>query len=181
MDPLTLMGLLSGGSTLWGLFNQKDPYKDYLKRLGRLANPQQIGADTNALFQQFLGSPAFSQMQGAAIGGSNALSQALSQQVGQQGLGGTGIGAAMRASGAGNLGALMQRVYGTGWQQSQEGAMRLLQARLSGLQGAPAMGNMGKDVFGAGLSGLGDLLRLLYARQNPQLFGQGQAPDMWSQ
>lgn len=171
MDPLTLMALLSGGASIFGGLTAKDPFQQYLRQLQQFANPQQIGNDTQAFYRQFLNSPAFSAAQGQNIAGSNVVRNELASRLGASGMGGGGIGAAASSLGQSSLAPLMSRLYASGWQGAQRMASDLARLRVGGMGQGPAPYNMGGNVMGAGLSGLGDVLRaylLHMSRGQPQ-------------
>lgn len=152
--------LLSGGTALGGLLGgNQDPFQQYLGQLNKITNPGNIGADTNAFYKQFLGSPAFSAAQTANMGAANSLRNQMAGRLGASGLGATGIGQAAQGMAGSQFGGLQSKLYSGGWQGAQDMASRLAQLRVSGLGGAPQPWNMSGNLFGAGMGGLGDILK----------------------
>lgn len=183
MDPLTLAALFSGGSMLGGLLGgagKQDAFQQYLRQLMRFTNPGQIGQDTNALFKQFTNSPAFSFAQNANIMGANTLQNQLGSRLGQSGLGQSGIGQAAQSMANSSLGPSMGRLYAGGYQGASQMAQELARMRVSGLQGGPMPLNVPGQFFGAGMGGLGDVLKMLMMRgAKPGMGGGGGgAPDI---
>lgn len=176
MNPLQLMALFSSLSGLGGLFGgafRNDPFQQILRQMQQFANPAAVGKDTQQFYNQFLASPAFTKQQSSAIGGANAFSNAAANRVGQQGLGNTGIGAAVQSMGQSSLAPMMNQIYSGGYQGAQNQAMQLLQSKLQGLGMAGQPTNFAGGFLGAGFQGLGDVLRMMYQRMGQGGQGQG--------
>lgn len=169
MDPLTLMALLSGGTSLIGGLMAKgnDPFSQYMKIMQQFANPQTIGGNTKQFYQQFLQSPAFAGAQNANFGMANNIRSQMASRLGQSGMGLSGIGQTAQAGANSALGPLMSQLYSQGWQGAQGQAMDLLSQQLGGLRGAPQPWNLGGQLFGAGMTGLGDVMKMFMMRNRP--------------
>lgn len=170
------MALLSGGTSLAGLLmgpGKNDSYQQYMRQLQTWLNPGQINQDQNAFYKQFLASPAFAQGQNANIQGANVLQNQLAGRLGQSGLGASGIGQAAQSMAQSSLGPMMSKLYAGGWQSAGDMAGNLARMRVSGIGGAPAPNNMAGGLLASGLSGIGDVLKLLYQRQQA---GKGNVP-----
>lgn len=162
MDPLTIASLLSGATTLAGLFGggNKDAFEELLKRLTALTSPEAIGRDARGFETQILGSAGFSQAMRGAAAGANRLSQTINQSLASRGLSNTGVGAVTsplaRTAGSFQLGNLRASAS----QQAFELARAMAAARMSGL-GGQLPGQSSRDLFGGGLQGLFDILKLM--------------------
>jgi len=161
MNPLMLALMNIGGGAFGGLLGQLfgGGQQRYRQQMMQAASPQHLLALHNMLYNQFLGSPAYTQAAGGAFQRGNALQNNLASSLAARGLGTSGIGSIAgplaQSSAAGQLGQLRTGAYGAAGQQ----AGMLQRNELAGLQGA---GPPQQNQFAAGLGGgISDFAQLL--------------------
>jgi hypothetical protein len=178
MPAWLIPAAISAGSALYGALKGggKDPYGQYLKRAQSLLNPGAVTGDADAFYQAFLRSPAFSQSQSDIFSDQTNLQNRIGSNLANRGLFNTGIGAILPGL-ANSAGAYsMGRLRSQGYQSALERAMQLRQMLLQGIpQSQP--NQFGNAFLGAGLSGIGDILKAYinskYPSQKVPYGGQG--------
>ena len=70
-----------------------DPQEKLRAEIARLTSPQNVAGQTNAFYQQALGSPAYGQAQGAIAAGANQSGTDLASALGARGIGTSGSAA----------------------------------------------------------------------------------------
>lgn len=132
-----------------------DPRKKYRQQVLDLLNSR--GGRTNALYQQILNSPAYSQGQSQIAAGANQAGNTLASSLGARGIGTTGTGAVLSSLLPSLVGSqqagLRTSAYNTAAQQAQQD----IEAQLAALTGSQGPSQT-SQLFGAGLSAFGPLL-----------------------
>lgn len=116
------------------------------------------GQLANQNYQQFLGSPAFSQGQQGIAAGVNQTSNQLAGSLGARGISGSGVGDLLSSLPSSIVGSQMAGLKAAGYQNAQQQAAQQVQQKLAALQGMQGPGRT-EQLFGAGLNAFGPLLQ----------------------
>lgn len=164
--PLLLAGLLSAAPGLLShLFGGEDPQQKLRKQMMALIGSQ--GNLTNQLYQQNLGSPAFTQGQNQIAAGANATAGQLGSSLGARGIGTSGSGAILSSLIPSIVGSQQAGLRTSAFQSAQGQAQDQINQQLAALQGTsgPSQTN---QLFGAGLSAFGPMLQAWLKSKYPQ-------------
>lgn len=169
MLPWLIPGLASLGSGLVGglLGGGRDPYKEYLRRAQQILNPQAILGDTGQFYQGFLNSPAYSQAQSGILGAGNSLMNRTALGLANRGLFNTGIGQILPGLASSSVANQLGSLQAGGWESALQRAMAL-RSQLAGMVPQTNPNQLGSSLMGAGISGLGDILKAYLAHAYPQ-------------
>lgn len=169
MNPLLLSALLSAApGLLSSLFG--DPRQKLLKKQNQIIGSQ--GGLTNQLYQQFLGSPAYSQGQASIAAGANQAQGQLAGSLGARGISGSGTGDILGSLGSSLVGNQMAGLKTAGYQGAQQQAQTQIQQQLAALQGTAGPGRT-EGLFGAGINAFGPLLQAWLQHKYPQFAPTG--------
>lgn len=157
MFPWAALSLFAP-SLLGGIFGRNDPAKERERKLMELFSQSNINKTTNNFWQQFLNSPAYGQGLGQIAAGTNSLTNSLNRSLGARGLSQSGIGAVASPLASSAAGFKMADFTSAGYAQALQHAMESLRMQGGALAGAPMAPNYGAELFGAGLSGFGNIL-----------------------
>lgn len=163
--------LMSFGPAILNKIFGKDPAKEYRQQVTRLTSAQNVGKLTNQFYQQALGSPGYSQAQGAIAAGANATQGNLQAALGARGIGTSGTGAVLSSLIPSIVGSqqagLRTSAYGMGQQQAQQ----QIQAQLAALQGTYGQASPTQQMFGAGLDAFAPYLQAYFRSRYPGFGG----------
>lgn len=149
MNPMLLSMLMSmAPGLLSSLFG--DPKKKYLKQVGQLTSPQNVGRQTDQFYQQAIASPAFSQAQGSIAAGANQASNQVAANLAARGIGTTGTGAVLSGLTPSLVGSQQAQLRTSAHTSAQEQAQRAIQAQLAALGGSQGPSQT-QQMFGVGL------------------------------
>lgn len=155
MSPLLLSGLLSfAPGLLSGLFGG-DPRKKYRSDVANLLASRP--GRTNALYQQVLGSPAYSQAQGSIAAGANQAGNTLASSLGARGIGTTGTGAVLSSLLPSLVGSQQAGLRTSAYQTASSQADQDIQAMIAALTGSQGPSQT-SQLFAGGMSAFAPLL-----------------------
>lgn len=149
MNPLLLGALLSfGPGFLSSLFG--DPRKKMEREARRISSPQAQGQLAHQFYQNQLGSPAYSQAQGAIAAGANQASNQVAQNLAARGIGTSGTAAVLSGLTPSLVGSQQAGLRTSAYQSAQGQAQNEIQRRLAALQGMSGPSNA-QQHFAGGL------------------------------
>lgn len=148
MDPL-MMSLLSSflPGLLGGLFGG-DPQRQQRRQVAGLLSPGNMAKTTNQFYNQAIGSPAYSQAQGAIAQGANASGSQLAQRLGASGMGTSGSGALLSSLMPSLVGNQQAQLRTGAYQGAQGQAQQQIQAMIANLQGTQGPSPMRQGLAG---------------------------------
>lgn len=167
--------LFSFGPSFLNKIFGKDPNRELRRQINKLTSAGNVGKVTDQFYQQALGSPAFSQAQGAIAAGGNAAQGQLASSLGARGIGTSGtasiLGAAIPSMIGGQQAGLRTSAYG----QAQDQAQRQIQAQLQALVGTQGPSQT-QQMFAGGLEAFAPYLQEFFKSRFPGSFNyqQGQ-------
>lgn len=141
------------------------------RKISKLTSSANIGRLTDKYYQQNIGSPAYSQAQGAIATGANQAAGDIARGLASRGLSTSGIAALAPAIGASSVGGqqaqLRTTAYGQAQGQAQDEIKRLIDALTSQQGPSP-----GAQALGAGFEQFAPFLQQYLRSQYPQMFAQ---------
>lgn len=156
MPPFLINALMSmAPALLSGIFG--NPAQKYRKQVASLTGPQNVGKLTNQFYNQAIGSPAFSQAQGAIAGGANQAGGNIASSLASRGIGTSGLGAILPGLVSSMVGNQQSGLRSSAYQGAQGQAQNSIQSQLEALTGT--QGPSQTQQYAAG--GLEALLPLL--------------------
>jgi hypothetical protein len=144
-----------------------DPQARLRSQIAGLTSPGNVGMLTNQFYQQALGSPMYSQAQGAIASGANQTSNQVAASLAQRGIGTTGTGAILSSLTPSLVGSQQANLQSTAYQGAQGQAQSQIQAMIAALMGTQGP-SQSSQLFGAGLGALGPLLEAWIKSRYPQ-------------
>lgn len=171
-SPLFLPLLLSFGPSLISKLFGGDPQKELERRIARLQSPQNIGKVTQGLYQNVIGSPAFSQAQGTIAAGANAGAGQLASELGARGIGTTGTGAVLSSLTPSIVGSQMAGLRTGAYNSAQQQALQQIQAQIARLTGQGP--SQTQQLFAGGLSSIAPFFQQYLGSRYPSIFGTSQ-------
>ena len=158
MNPLLIASLLSAApGLLSSLFGGGGSQEKLRKQLLQLYSPENLGRQTNLLYNQALGSPAFAQGQAGIAAGANQSAADVARNLGASGIGMSGTGAIIPALKSSLIGQGLGNLRTSAYQGAQNQAQNMIQQRAGALTGT-AGPSQSQQLFGGGLEALLPLL-----------------------
>lgn len=170
MNPLLLGALASFAPALLsklGAFGP-DPQAELRKKLAKLLSPEALQALTAQNYQANLGSPAYSQAQGAIAQGANLAGSNLAANLGARGIGATGTGAVLSSLTPSLVGSQTAQLRTQAHTSAQQAAMEQIRRQIEALTGT-AGPSQGMQLFGGGLEAFAPLLQAWINSKYPAL------------
>jgi hypothetical protein len=158
MNPLLLASLFSlAPGLLSKLFGGGGSNEKLRAEIARLTSPGNVGNVTGQFYQQALGSPAYSEAQGAIATGANQTANQVASSLAQRGIGTTGTGAILSSLTPSLVGSQQAGLRTAAYQGAQSQAQASIQALINALMGTRGP-SQSSQLFAGGLSALGPLL-----------------------
>jgi hypothetical protein len=167
MNPLLLASLFSLGPGFLSKLFGGDPQAELRRKIAQLTSPGNVGKVTDQFYQQALGSPAFSQAQGAIAAGANQTANQVSASLAQRGIGTTGTGAILSSLTPSLVGSQQAGLRSTTYQGAQGQAEQSIQAMINALMGTQGP-SQSSQLFAGGIGALGPLLEAWIKSKYPQ-------------
>lgn len=158
VNPLLLASLFSFAPALLSRLFGSDPNQRLRNEIARLTSPGSVGRRTEKFYQQALGSPAYSQAQGAIAAGANQTANQVAASLAQRGLGTTGTGAILSSLTPSIVGSQQAGLRATAYQGAQSEAQSQIEAMIKALMATQGP-SQSSQLFAGGLSAFGPLLQ----------------------
>lgn len=162
MNPLLLSALLSAAPGLISFLSGNNPQMKLRRQMQQIIGSQ--GALTNQLYQQNLGSPAFSEGLRQIAAGANATAGQLGASLGARGIGTTGTGAVLSSLTPSIVGNAQAQLHTAAFQSAQQQAQERIRQLLASLQDTSGPSQT-QQLFGAGISSFGPMLQAWFNKQ----------------
>jgi len=167
LNALLLPLLLSfGPSVLQHLFG--DPKQKLRQQIEALLNPSNISATTNSLYQNILGSPAYSSALGNIATGANQTANQVQQNLAARGIGTTGTGAVLSGLTPSLVGSKQSQLHAGAYDLAHQTALKKIQDRISALTGTYGPSSS-QQMFSGGLEAFMPYLKHFLSQRYPYL------------
>lgn len=167
LNALLLPLLLSfGPSVIQKLFG--DPKEKLRKQVEALLNPNNITATTNQLYQQMLGSPAYSAALGNIATGANQTGNEVKANLAARGLGTTGTGAVLSGLVPSLVGSQQSNLKAGAYSLAHQTALDQIKARIANLTGTYGPSSA-QQMFAGGLQAFSPYLESFLRQRYPNL------------
>jgi len=167
LNALLLPLLLSfGPSILQHLFG--DPKQKLRQQIEALLSPKNIAGTTNSLYQNILGSPAYSSALGNIATGANQTANQVQQNLAARGIGTTGTGAVLSGLTPSLVGSQQSSLHAGAYEMAHKTALDQIQARIAALTGTSGP-SASQQMFSGGLEAFGPYLEKYLRMRFPQL------------
>jgi hypothetical protein len=167
LNALLLPLLLSfGPSILQHLFG--DPKQKLRQQIEALLNPKNISATTNSLYQNILGSPAYSSALGNIATGANQTGNEVKSSLAARGIVTTGTGAVLSGLVPSLVGSQQSSLHAGAYDLAHKTALEQIQQRIAALTGTSGP-SASQQMFSGGLEAFQPYLQSWLRTRFPQL------------
>ena len=167
---LLLPGAMSFLPSLLAHLFGSDPQARLRAEIAKLTSAGNVGKTTNQFYQNALGSPAFSQAQGAIATGANATGGQIASNLAQRGIGTSGTGAILSGLVPSIVGGQTSQLRTTAFNSAQQQAMEQIRQQIQALMGTSGP-SQATQLFSGGLQSFAPFLQQFLKNKYPGTFG----------